>query len=138
MKQTLLTMAACLLVFGAGARGADPVAEAPKPAKAAARNTEITAEKEAQFDSAGRVAVFLGSVEVKDTQFNLQCDKLTAYLDKQGGGLERAEAEGNVVIVSQRPASDGSGKSVPSRGKSARATYDPKSGDVVLIGWPQI
>ena len=129
-----------LLAIGLGVASSGVAQEAPSkpvPAKAG-RVTEITAEKEAQFDADARVAVFTGSVEVKDPQFRLRCDRMTVYLDKAGGGLQRAEAEGNVVIVNERPGTDNAGKPVTSRGKSQRATYDPKSGEVTLSGWPQI
>jgi len=43
--------------------------------------TEITAI-EATFDQKSNIAVFVTSVVVKDPQFNVECDKLTAYLKK--------------------------------------------------------
>ncbi|MDR3405464.1 MAG: hypothetical protein P4L99_23415 [Chthoniobacter sp.] len=54
-----------------GAKPLDP--NAPKPP------TEITA-LEATFDQRANVAVFIGSVFVKDPQFTVDCDKLTAFL----------------------------------------------------------
>lgn len=41
--------------------------------------TEITA-LEANFDQKANVAIFIGEVVVKDPEFNVICDKLTAYL----------------------------------------------------------
>jgi len=55
---------------GPEAQPADPDAKPP---------TEITAT-EATFDQKGNVAVFLINVFVKDPQFTVQCDKLTAFL----------------------------------------------------------
>src|SRR5207237_1438786 len=72
-----------------------------------------------------RTAIFVGSVHVKDPQFLLDADKLTALLrkqvtedktaakpspvknagtadDKQGGGLDTAIAEGHVTIVQDK------------------------------------
>jgi len=46
---------------------------APKPP------TEITA-LEATFDQRANIAVFIGNVFVKDPQFTVDCDKLTAFL----------------------------------------------------------
>jgi hypothetical protein len=43
--------------------------------------TEITAI-EATFDQKSNIAVFVKDVVVKDPQFNVECDKLTAYLKK--------------------------------------------------------
>ncbi len=95
----------------------------------------ITAEDEARFDSNTRVAIFIGKVAVDDKQFFLTCDKLTVYLKKDGGGMERAEAEGNVNILQKTDAEDGG---EPSRGKSQRALYDPDRGTVTLIGAPEV
>lgn len=41
--------------------------------------TEITAQ-EASFDQKANLAIFIGDVVVKDPEFNVECDKLTAYL----------------------------------------------------------
>ncbi|MBC8002402.1 MAG: hypothetical protein H7X97_07425, partial [Opitutaceae bacterium] len=108
------------------------------------------------FDQKARQAVFLGHVTVKDPEFDLVCDKLTAFLkgDKpagvangakpgsespskqKSGGLERAVAEGNVVITQDKLDPDGSlTKSV---GKSARADYSATTGEMVLSGNPEV
>jgi lipopolysaccharide export system protein LptA len=50
-----------------------------KPAGA----TEITA-KEASFDQKSRQAVFAGDVVVKNPEFTINCDKLTAFLKADG------------------------------------------------------
>ncbi len=55
-----------------GNKPVDP--NAPKPP------TEITA-LEATFDQRANIAVFIGNVFVKDPQFNVDCDKLTAILE---------------------------------------------------------
>jgi lipopolysaccharide transport protein LptA len=120
--------------------------------------TEITAKDEAQFDMHTRIGVFLGNVKVVDPQFTLTADKLTVHLNKQedGGGLEEAEAEGNVFIVHLNPpkAPDGSagqpnstqqvvGQAQPqqpvrSTGKAQKALYLAKDGSVTLTGWPEV
>ncbi len=111
--------------------------------------TEITASKETTFDEKTRKAVFLGDVTVKDSQFNLTCEKLTAHLRRgdsksgdeapkpaEGGGLERAIAEGGVVIVQEKV--DDKGRATRYVGKAEKAEYDAASGNVTLTGWPQI
>lgn len=52
---------------------------ASKPEKKAKGATEIVA-LEATFDQKAHIAVFIGQVVVTDPEFNVQCDKLTAYL----------------------------------------------------------
>jgi lipopolysaccharide export system protein LptA len=63
--------------------------------------TEITATQEAQFDTKSRTGVFIGNVKVVDPQFTLTSDRLMVHLnkDEDGGGLNDALAQGNVVIV---------------------------------------
>ena len=63
--------------------------------------TEITATQEAQFDTKTRSGIFIGNVKVVDPQFTLTSNRLTVHLnkDEDGGGLNEAEAQGNVVIV---------------------------------------
>ena len=120
--------------------------------------TEITAKDEAQFDMHTRTGVFLGNVKVVDPQFTLTSDKLTVHLNKQeeGGGLEEAEAEGNVFIVHLNPpkAPDGTAgqpnstqqavgqaqqqQPVRSTGKAQKAVYLAKDGSVTLTGWPEV
>jgi len=53
--------------------------------------TEITA-LEAVFDQKKNVAVFLGNVVVKDPEFNVTCDKLTAHLKHDEKPLPGAKA----------------------------------------------
>jgi lipopolysaccharide export system protein LptA len=124
--------------------------------------TEITATQEAQFDVKSRSGVFIGNVKVVDPQFTLTSDRLTVHLnkDEEGGGLNDAEALGNVVIVhinqpkAAPPAAPTTGatpgaKTAPagsarsqqpttSIGKAEKALYEAKDGSVTLTGWPQI
>jgi Uncharacterized protein conserved in bacteria len=103
----------------------------PKNAK-----TEITAKKEATFDNNSSVAVFEGSVVVKDPQFNLFCDKLTVNLNKDRKGIETAVAEGNVTIVQENK--NDKGETVKSVGRAGHATFTPSTGDIELRENPSI
>lgn len=126
--------------------------------------TVITCTKQTTFDEKTRTAVFSGDVKVTGPQFDLTADKLTAFLkkDKEPGaptptpepakktgtasadtksadtasGLEKAVAEGNVIITQEKV--DAEGKVTRYMGKGDKATYDSTSGDMVLTGWPQI
>jgi lipopolysaccharide export system protein LptA len=123
--------------------------------------TEITAAQEAQFDTKTRVGVFIGNVKVVDPQFTMTSDRLTVHLnkDEDGGGLNDAEANGNVIIihVNQRKAqvaqvqtpsatpAAASGQPgtrtqqpVTSTGKAEKALYEAKDGSITLTGWPQV
>lgn len=133
--------------------------EADEEPKNAEGPTEITA-REASFDQKAHQAVFAGDVVVKNPEFNITCDKLTAFLRNekkaaaagavqpvaasgksapQGpntGGLEKVIAEGSVVITQEKIDADGNvSRSV---GRARRATYDSSTGDVILTGRPEL
>ena len=96
--------------------------------------TEITAQKEATFSEKENQAIFIGDVKVKDPAFLLSADRLTVFLNKDRSGIERAVAEGNVVIVQQ--ASNPSEKGAI--GRAREAVYIPATGMVTLSGWPEV
>jgi hypothetical protein len=102
---------------------------------------------------------------VIDPQFTMTADRLTVHLnkDEDGGGLNEADAQGNVVIVhvnqprtqgqpaqpaSAPVAAAGSPKTGPapvqaqqpttSVGKGDNALYEGKDGSITLTGWPQV
>ena len=124
--------------------------------------TEITADA-AEFNNKTHIAIFIGNVIVKNPEFNVVCDKLTAYLKhdekpapapgdkpkpapdaalaaKSKGGLEKAVAEmaggGKVIITQDKAEADGS--TSHSIGKSERAVYNAVTGEVTLTGWPEV
>jgi lipopolysaccharide transport protein LptA len=96
--------------------------------------TEITAQKEATFDEKANQAVFTGDVRVKDPAFLLSCDTLTVHLVKERNAIDHAVAEGHVVIVqqSENPSEKGA------IGKARQAVYVPSTGEITLIGWPEV
>ena len=129
-------------------------------ASEASTETVITATEHLFLDSKGYEATFLGDVKVLDSRFALNCKKLTAFLkrpaakpgsesgtasekksaqaeDSQaGGGIEKAVAEGDVVIVQDKV----NDKGVVDRsvGRGAKAVYDAGTGNITLTGWPQV
>jgi lipopolysaccharide transport protein LptA len=103
----------------------------PKNAK-----TEITCKEEATFDNETGIAVFTKSVFVKDVQFNLYCDKLTVYMGKDRKGIERAEADGNVVIVQEN--TNDKGEKTKSIGRAGHMTVVPEKNEATLTNWPQL
>ena len=120
--------------------------------------TEITADT-AEFNNKTHIAIFAGQVIVKNPEFNVVCDKLTAYLKHdepaaaakkepidpaapkpKKGGLERAIAEmldgGKVVITQDKKEADGS--ITRSIAKAERANYNAINGEITLTGWPDV
>lgn len=111
--------------------GLGPLADSRPPGA----KTEITAQKEATFDEKKNTAVFVGDVRVNDPGFLLASDRLTVILTADRSGIERAVAEGNVVIV-QRTGAEGKDKGAV--GRAEHAEYIPATGRATLSGSPQI
>lgn len=130
----------------------------------AANVTTITAKKRLLLDAKGYEATFLGEVKVVDPRFSLNCEKLVAYLKRpgteikpgaapgpaspvesvpgagaektSGGGVEKAVAEGDVIIVQDKL--NDKGEIERSIGRAQKAVYDASSGNISLSGWPQV
>lgn len=98
--------------------------------------TEIYAD-EAFFDSAKNIGKFTGHVKVVDPRFNMQSDKLTAFISKESEGLEKAVADGNVGVVRDRPDPKG-GPPTRSIGLADNAVYTTSDGIVALTGNPRV
>lgn len=105
---------------------ADATATDDKKAKGP---TEITA-LEANFDQKANIAIFIGEVVVKDPEFNVICDKLTAYLKheekpkvKPGGAT--ATPKPGTPATSPRPATPS-----PASAPNGSATPAPKGGQL--------
>jgi lipopolysaccharide export system protein LptA len=140
-----------------------PLAKKEKEVKKPKGETEINA-LEATFDQKTREAVFIGDVVVKDPEFTVTCDRLTAFLKQQkngakatvpadppptnepsaaeakGGGLDHAIAEaakGNEVTIMQDKF-EADGTITKNVGRAKKATFDSKTGDIVLTGSPSV
>ncbi len=98
--------------------------------------TEIYAD-EAFFDSQNNVGRFSGHVKVVDPRFNMQSEKLTAYISKTSQGLEKAVAAGKVGVVRDRPDPKG-GPPARSIGLADNAIYTTSDGIVELTGNPRV
>jgi hypothetical protein len=82
-------------------------AKAPKTEKKSKGETEITA-LEGTFDQKTREAVFIGDVVVVDPEFNVKCDRLTAFLKNE------KEAAANPAAASAAAAKPATNSNVPS------------------------
>ena len=115
MRPALLLLA--LGATAAAQTGADPLGLGPlAETRPLGSKTEITAQKEATFDEQKNTAIFVGSVRVTDPSFLLSADRLTVFLTADRSGIDRAVAEGSVVIV-QRAA----GQAEENKGAVGRA-----------------
>lgn len=133
-----------------GTPGASPLKAEKRPKGP----TEITA-REATFDNRIHVATFTTEVLVRDPEFGLSCERLMVNLKKpadqssekrdqkpktpgeSSSGIEKAVAEGNVIITQEKP-DPSTGKLQRYTGKAKRAVFDNTTGTLTLYGWPQI
>jgi lipopolysaccharide export system protein LptA len=115
---------------------------APKPPEkkgaafavpAAAGDLLIAANSQTDFQVKDRRIVFTGNIVMKNERFYLTADMLVAYMKQNEGGLDFAEARGNVVV---RMVSNG--QETGSSGLSKTAVFHPNTGEIVLRGWPQV
>jgi len=93
MKTIRLIVLSCM-VGGLALRAQTGTNAAPQPARGPTRIYSDSAD----FDMAGREAVYHGHVRVEDPQMKLTCAQLTADLPPSGGRPSRIVAETNVVI----------------------------------------
>lgn len=163
-------------VEGSGAETVKPPKSKTPGQMGPAGQTEISSE-ELTFDQKTHTGIFKINVHVKNPDFTLTSDKLTAIMKAQkgatpslgsvkasppvlstengstqlkasgskpasasgqkdnGGGLERAIAEGNVVITRESLESDGTVSRNVGRGR--KAVYEAATGDLVLTGRPE-
>ena len=103
--------------------------------------TEIYAD-EASFDSAKYIGVFTGHVIVNDPRFNLQSDKLTVFISKEGEngenqGLQKSIAEGNVGLVRETVDPKG-GPPTRAIGRADKAIYTTSDGNIEMSGSPKV
>jgi len=135
------------------AKVAAPGAPTAKADKRPKGPTEITG-REATFDNRIHVATFSTEVIVRDPEFGLSSDRLTVYLKKppvpgtekpdakakapgeSSSGIEKAIAEGRVIITQDKV--DADGKPQHYTAKANRAVFDNTTGALTLYGWPQI
>ena len=136
------------------------------PREKTGNQTEITADN-AEFNNKTHIAIFNGKVIVVNPDFNVTCEKLTAYLKhdekpaaaapdakpkpageaapataatKSKGGLEKAIAEmpnGGRVIITQDK-KEADGSVTNSVGKADKAVYNAMTGDITMTGNPEI
>jgi len=117
--------------------------------------TEITA-RDAMFDNRIHLGTFSGDVVVTDPEFGLSCEKLSVYLKRPAdkgaakvpekanpkapgeasSGIEKAVADGSVIITQDKKDADGKLQRYTGRGE--QAIFDNDKGTLTLSGWPQI
>jgi lipopolysaccharide export system protein LptA len=105
---------------------------AEKPEKKAKGPTEIVA-LEATFDQKAHVAVFIGQVVVTDPEFNVQSDKLTAYLKHSDKPAPEAGAGRLKPATSPAPEAKSADDKKAKGGGLERAIAEADPGNVCTV-----
>jgi len=92
----------------------------------------ITADEVSKLGQRSDRLVFKGSMRMTSPQFHLTGDQLQVRMGK-GDAISQADASGhvNVRLLNVEP-------DKMYRGEAQTASYDPKSGRLVLSGWPKV
>lgn len=98
---------------------------APKPAPLKKREPTNTKADELLYEDAQHRATYTGSVHMSGPDGDLTSNKLELYLGEQGGELERAEADGNVVSRQEQRRAYGN-----------HLTYTSKTEEYHMVGAP--
>ena len=125
---TAAALAAMLLLAAAPGQAA-PAAEAAPTARPAAPNppTVVTSDR-LDVDYANNIAVFAGSVHLKDKSGEMWADEMTVTFDNVTREVREIVATGRQVVI------DAHGRKSVSR----RASYTAADGRILLTGEPKI
>ena len=93
---------------------------APDSGEEKPKGPTIIDAQEATFDQRANIAVFVGQVVVKDPEFNVWCDKMTAYLKHEDKGVPAKNAKTTPTPATPKPATP--------KSDSAKATPAPRGG----------
>ncbi len=105
----------------------------PLPQAGAMGDLMIAANSQTDFSTDQNRVVFAGSVVMRNERFYLTADKLVVYMKPNQGGLDFAEAQGNVTVKLVED-----GHETGAAGQSNVAVYQPKTGEIKLRGWPKL
>jgi lipopolysaccharide export system protein LptA len=100
-------------------------ADAGKPEPAQKPTQTVTKATEMLYEDSKHRATYTGSVHMNGPDGDVTSDKLELFFAEQGGDLERAEADGNVVS-----------KQELRRAFGKHLTYDAKAGTYTMTGAP--
>ena len=94
---------------------------------------DVQSDRQADYDQANNKVIFTGKVELNSAAIRLRAERVEVFMKKGGGGMERVEARGNVLMRTQDTA-NGPGQMA----SAGRASYNLKTGEITLSDWPKI
>ena len=94
---------------------------------------DVQSDRQADYDQANNKVIFTGKVELNSAAIRLRAERVEVFMKKGGGGMERVEATGKVLMRTQD--TEGGPGQMASAG---RASYNLKTGEITLSDWPKI
>ena len=94
---------------------------------------DVQSDRQADYDQANNKVIFTGKVELNSSAIRLRAERVEVFMKKGGGGMERVEAKGNVLMRTQET-ENGPGQMA----SAGRASYNLKTGEITLSDWPKI
>ncbi len=94
---------------------------------------DVQSDRQADYDQANNKVIFTGKVELNSAAIRLRAERVEVFMKKGGGGMERVEASGNVLMRTQ-DTENGPGQMA----SAGRTSYNLKTGEITLSDWPKI
>jgi lipopolysaccharide transport protein LptA len=94
---------------------------------------DVQSDRQADYDQANNKVIFTGKVELNSAAIRLRADRVEVFMKKGGGGMDRVEASGHVLMRTQ-DTENGPGQMA----SAGRASYNLKTGEITLSDWPKI
>ena len=94
---------------------------------------DVQSDRQADYDQANNKVIFTGKVELNSAAIRLRAERVEVFMKKGGGGMERVEAKGNVLMRTQET-ENGPGQMA----SAGRVSYNLKTGEITLSDWPKI
>ena len=104
----------------------------PKFNAPATGKIDIQSDRQADYDQVNNRVTFTGKVELNSSTLRLRADRVEVTM-KKNGGMDVIHATGNVLMRTQD-----TGSSSGQIASAGAATYDLKTGGIVLSEWPRI
>ncbi|MDB6071075.1 MAG: hypothetical protein JWL81_2246 [Verrucomicrobiales bacterium] len=94
---------------------------------------DVQSDRQADYDQANNKVIFTGKVELNSAAIRLRAERVEVFMKKGGGGMERVEASGHVLMRTQ-DTENGPGQMA----SAGHASYNLKTGEITLSDWPKI
>lgn len=94
---------------------------------------DVQSDRQADFDEVNNRVIFTGKVELSSRTMQLRAKRVELQLGRNGTGMERVDASGEVVVRLQPDDAK-----QPTMASAGRVSYRPQTGELALFDWPKI